>query len=358
MGYRNNATSGVAKNGQPEGMYMVASGTHVNGSCCFDYGNAETSGDDTGNGHMDALNFGTERWFSGAAGSGPWVQADLENGLFQSNHGTVADTTYTGDAEPFVTAILENNGQNAFDLKSGNAQSGTLKTHYSGTEPTTASGYSPMHQEGAIVLGTGGDNSNGSIGSFFEGVMTSGVPTTAADNSVQANIVSVGYGGSTGATGTLAKNSEISLQATTPGFTTRYIRHLNNAAVTSVITSTSSAVDKADSTFIIRPGLANSACVSFESKNFPGDYLRHSNFVMFRQPMDGSALFRADATFCPVPGLSGQGESFQSFNFPTKYIRHFNNTVYVASDGGTNAWDSATSFTNDVSFLVDQPWTP
>ena len=54
-----------------------------------------------------------------------------------------------------------------------------------------------MHQEGAIVLGTGGDNSNGSMGSFFEGVMTSGYPTDAADNAVQANIVSVGYSGAT-----------------------------------------------------------------------------------------------------------------------------------------------------------------
>jgi len=26
---------------------MVASGTHVNSGCCFDYGNAETNDDDT-----------------------------------------------------------------------------------------------------------------------------------------------------------------------------------------------------------------------------------------------------------------------------------------------------------------------
>ena len=59
-----------------------------------------------------------------------------------------------------------------------------------------------MHQEGAIILGTGGDNSNWSAGSFFEGVMTAGYPTDAADNAVQANIVSVGYTtASTGATG-------------------------------------------------------------------------------------------------------------------------------------------------------------
>jgi hypothetical protein len=52
-----------------------------------------------------------------------------------------------------------------------------------------------MHQEGAIVLGTGGDNSNASVGTFFEGVMTAGYPTDAADNAVQANITSVGYSG-------------------------------------------------------------------------------------------------------------------------------------------------------------------
>jgi hypothetical protein len=58
-----------------------------------------------------------------------------------------------------------------------------------------------MHQEGAIILGTGGDNSNSSAGSFFEGVMTSGYPTDTADNAVQANIVSAGYGQSGGSGG-------------------------------------------------------------------------------------------------------------------------------------------------------------
>ena len=56
-----------------------------------------------------------------------------------------------------------------------------------------------MHQEGAVVLGTGGDNSNASVGSFFEGVMTAGYPTDAADNAVQANVVAAGYSGASGA---------------------------------------------------------------------------------------------------------------------------------------------------------------
>ncbi|MFG2374417.1 alpha-L-arabinofuranosidase B [Streptomyces sp. NPDC048504] len=358
MGYRDNSTSGVATNGGAEGMYMVTSGTHVNGSCCFDYGNAETNNQDTGNGHMDAINFGTECWFSPCYGGGPWVQADLENGLFQSDSGYSKNTANTGTgAIPFVTALLKNNGQDHFALKSGNAQSGSLTTSYSGGEPTT-SGYSPMHQEGAIVLGTGGDNSNGSIGSFFEGVMTAGIPTDAADNSVQANIVSVGYGASTGTTGTLAAGSEISLRATTSCCTGDYIRHQNNAAVLSAITSSSAALDKGDATWIVRRGLADSSCYSFESRNYPGDFLRHYNYQLYRQPMVGTTQFRQDATFCASTGKSGTGTSFASYNYPTRYLRHYNYNVYIASDGGSNAFDSATSWTDDVSWVVTAPWAP
>jgi hypothetical protein len=190
VGYRNNSTTGIATGSQPQGEYMVAAGTHVNSGCCFDYGNAETSGTDTGNGHMDAINFGTECWFSPCSGSGPWVQADLENGLFAGGNGS--DTSNAGNSSAFVTALLKNNGTTTYAIKGGNSQSGSLTTWYNGSLPTIG-GYIPMHQEGAIILGTGGDNSNSSAGSFFEGVMTSGYPTDAADDAVQANIVSVGY---------------------------------------------------------------------------------------------------------------------------------------------------------------------
>ena len=190
VGYRDDSTTSVPTGSAAQGAYMVTSGTHVNGRCCFDYGNAETSNDDTGNGHMDAINFGTECWFSPCTGSGPWVQADLENGLFAGGNGS--DTGNAGNASTFVTALLKNNGTTTYAIKDGNAQSGSLTTEYSGALPDIG-GYTPMDTEGAIVLGTGGDDSNGSDGSFFEGVITAGYPTDAADNAVQANIVSVGY---------------------------------------------------------------------------------------------------------------------------------------------------------------------
>jgi hypothetical protein len=191
VGYRDNATRGVAVGSSPQAEYMVASGRHVNNKCCFDYGNAETNGRDNGNGHMDAINFSTKCFFSPCSGPGPRVQADLENGLFAGANGS--DPNNKGNPSAFVTAMVKSNGKTIYAIKGGNAQSGRLTTWYRGALPHLG-GYAPLHQEGAIVLGTGGDNSKASIGSFFEGVMTSGYPTAAADNAVQANIVSVRYG--------------------------------------------------------------------------------------------------------------------------------------------------------------------
>ncbi len=192
-GYRDNSTTGVAVNGQPEGMYMVASGTHVNSGCCYDFGNAETNLRDNGAAHMDAVNITTYCDTPPCHGSGPWVEADLENGQYLGGDGSNPnDTTSNSD---FVTAMLKNNGQTTFELEGGNAQSGGLSTYWDGSLP---SGYAPMHQEGAIVLGTGGGGDNNGVGSFFEGVITVGYPSDAADAAVQADITSVGYSGASG----------------------------------------------------------------------------------------------------------------------------------------------------------------
>jgi Alpha-L-arabinofuranosidase B, catalytic/Ricin-type beta-trefoil lectin domain-like len=190
VGYRDDVTRAVPVGSQPQGSYMVTSGQHVDGLCCFDFGNAETSGTDNGNGHMDAINFGTECWFAPCGGSGPWVQADMENGLFAGGNGSDPDNQ--GNSGTFVTAMLKNNGTTAYAIKDANAQSGGLITEYSGPLPDIG-GYAPMHQEGAVILGTGGDNSNESDGSFFEGAITAGYPSDATDNAIQASIVAAGF---------------------------------------------------------------------------------------------------------------------------------------------------------------------
>jgi hypothetical protein len=189
-GYRNDTTSGVATGDQPETEYMVTSGTYYNGGCCFDYGNAETNNNDDGAGTMEAVYFGNSTTWGRGSGSGPWVMADLENGLF-GGQSFAANASNTPLTHPYVTAMVKGRS-GGFGLKGGDAQSGTLTTMYDGARPS--GGYNPMKKQGAIILGIGGDNSNGAQGNFFEGVMTSGNASDASDDAVQANIVAAGYG--------------------------------------------------------------------------------------------------------------------------------------------------------------------
>ncbi|GAA1968069.1 arabinofuranosidase catalytic domain-containing protein [Catenulispora subtropica] len=192
--WHNGSSSGMPTGSAPQGAYMVTSGQHVNNGCCFDYGNSETDRRADGAGAMDAIYFGTSCWFGGCSGSGPWVQADLEYGLY-SGGSQSWNPNQRAFTSRYVTAMLKNNGTSQFALKGADAQSGGLTTLWSGALPP---GYSPMKQQGAIILGSGGDccatNTNLSIGTFYEGAIVAGYPSDATDNAVQANIAAAGYG--------------------------------------------------------------------------------------------------------------------------------------------------------------------
>ena len=95
---------------------------------------------------MDALNFSRDCWDACGPGKGPWVQADLENGMFmtgtptktpesvtsliggsfESGDGFCCDATPRNLAMPypFVTAMLDNPGSRTFTLRGGNATAG------------------------------------------------------------------------------------------------------------------------------------------------------------------------------------------------------------------------------------------
>lgn len=190
VGYRNNAATGTAKGDEPESIYMVANGKAFSNECCFDYGNAEANSLNNGNGTMEAIYFGNCTAWGKGDGAGPWVMADLENGLFSGKSAGLnsANKSITHD---FLTAMVKGK-PHTFAIKTGDSQSGALTTMYEGAYPS--GGYDPMKKEGAIVLGTGGDNSFMGVGDFFEGAMTSGYASDATDNAVQANIVAAGYG--------------------------------------------------------------------------------------------------------------------------------------------------------------------
>ncbi|CAH0042839.1 unnamed protein product, partial [Clonostachys rhizophaga] len=333
-GYRNNNAVETAIGDEPQGMYAVLDGTHYNDACCFDYGNAEPSGLDTGNGHMETIYFGSCSWWGSGDGEGPWIMADLENGLFSG----LSPSNNPGDptiSHRFTTSIVKG----APNLSA--AECRRLQSN-------------PMSKEGAILLGIGGDNNNGGQGTFYEGVMTDGYPSAEIEDAVQADIVAAGYAETSLVSGPeLTVGSSVSLQATTVCCTARYLAHTGAAINTQVVDSSSSIDLKKQASWTVRAGLGKSECFSFESNDTPGSFTRHAGFALVLNADDGTKLFAEDATFCPQAGLGGQGSSIRSWSHPTRYFRHFKDIGYIGSNGGVHEWDAAGAFIDDAIWIVN-----
>ncbi len=196
-GYRCTTPNKTATGDQPESAYFVVDGVNNNSGCCFDYGNANPEG--TASGNMDAVYFGSYGVWGSGAGSGPWVGADLEAGIYTWNgkSGNWKNPNSLSLKFPFVTALVKNNqnGKTAeegpFALKGGDARSGALTTMWSGARPD---GYATLDKKGGIVMGIGGDGAAGAAGNFFEGAITASFNSKATDDALQANIVAAGYG--------------------------------------------------------------------------------------------------------------------------------------------------------------------
>ncbi len=194
MGLRQNDVKGTAVDDQAEGQYWVINGKHYNSGCCFDYGNAEIDSRDDDNGTMETTYYGNApNWYHGNQ-PGPWVMTDQENNLVGCVN---KDASKLCDSLPnftwrFVTAIAKGEPHHWTSM-GGDAQRGTLSIMFDG--PRVNSTYDPMRKQGAILLGNGGDNSNGSQGTFYEGAMTAAgtFPTNATDQLVQANVVAARY---------------------------------------------------------------------------------------------------------------------------------------------------------------------
>jgi Alpha-L-arabinofuranosidase B, catalytic/Lamin Tail Domain/NPCBM-associated, NEW3 domain of alpha-galactosidase len=194
MGLRQNDAKGTAVDDQAEGQYWVISGHHYNSGCCFDYGNAETDSRDDGNGTMETTYYGNATpWFHGNP-PGPWIMTDQENNLVGcvNADGSRLCANLPSVTWRFVTAIAKGEPHHWTSM-GGDAQKGDLKVMFDG--PRVDHTYDPMRKQGAILLGNGGDNSNGSQGTFYEGAMTAAgtFPTDATDQLVQANVVGAKY---------------------------------------------------------------------------------------------------------------------------------------------------------------------
>ncbi len=121
----------------------------------------------------------------------------------------------------------------------------------------------------------------------------------------------------------------------------------------------SSNLAKQGASYRIVAALDGTPYYSFESRNLPNHFLRHSNFRLRNDRFGGSDTFRKDATYCSQKGLAnGSGLSFVSRNLPGYYIRHYQGEVWVAKRGGPRLSDTAANFNDDVSWDVVRAWAP
>ena len=143
-----------------ETIYMVTRGDHVNGGCCFDYGNAETDNDDDGKGTMEALYFGTSNGWGRGQGNGPGSWRTLRMGCGPA-------TRRSAKSDP-SRSVGHRHGQGSTGrlcAQGWRCPGGTLLKLYEGKRPV---GYDTMKKQGAIILGTGGDNSCHAVSTFYE----------------------------------------------------------------------------------------------------------------------------------------------------------------------------------------------
>ncbi|MBX9257884.1 AbfB domain-containing protein [Desmonostoc muscorum CCALA 125] len=134
-------------------------------------------------------------------------------------------------------------------------------------------------------------------------------------------------------------------------YPSRYIGQTNFLGYIQSVNSRSNTSTKNNATWNVVPGLANSACISFESKNNPSYYLRHQGYRVKLNQNDNTDLFKADATFCPKAGLADStAVSFASFNYPTHYLRDRNFELWIDPQAGD------TLYKNSASFKIAAPW--
>lgn len=210
MGYRTGCNDCTIKKGigtavgdEPETQYWITSSNQLEDGCCFDYGNCETTQNDDGNGTMETLYFGGGVvWGTGEGGKpGPWMMADLENGLYAGWENRQDRNISTNHPlhHDFVVGVLvgdtadKNGNKGRFAIYAGDAQAGELQTMYDGIRPEKP-GYVPMDKQGSIELGIGGDNSSWGAGHFYEGFMVNGASTKETVDALQESVVASKYG--------------------------------------------------------------------------------------------------------------------------------------------------------------------
>jgi hypothetical protein len=199
---------GVPMGKSPQTIYELADGGHFGDGCCWDFGNVTT--DPKAYADMNTLFFGKAFWGNGA-GTAPWFMADFEAGVWAGGSkvgdpgwGSLNDQHPSNPkdpsmaAAPFALGMMKTNAaipangaatDNWGLYAADSAKDSAMTTAFEGKLPKP----NGISNAGGIVLGVGGDNSNNSWGTFYEGAIVSGWATAATDTAVLQNIKLVGY---------------------------------------------------------------------------------------------------------------------------------------------------------------------
>ena len=191
-GYRtalNVTGKGIPSGNKDQGIYELVDGTHTGGACCWDFGSV--SPDPNKYVTMNTLFFGKGFWGSGA-GSAPWFGGDFEGGVWMGGSSGTPGANSSNPSMAGVTFALGilHTPVAKYALRMADISTASdLTTAYDGAIPSGKT----WGNAGGIVLGVGGDNSNNSEGTFFEGAVTNGAPSNATDLLIMKNLKDVGY---------------------------------------------------------------------------------------------------------------------------------------------------------------------
>lgn len=135
------------------------------------------------------------------------------------------------------------------------------------------------------------------------------------------------------------------------------IRHAGFVGFIAPIGADSSELARLDSSFITRTGLGSAACWSFESRNYPGRYLRRAASArLVLSPFAATDAFYAEATFCARSPLATSGEAgtvaLESLSAPGQFIRHRAFELWVEANDGSAV------FPGDSTFRVQPALAP
>jgi hypothetical protein len=223
-GYPNTAPlgNGIPTGNQAQGSYALLDGARTTPSnpvgccCCFNFGTASRNNAAGPRGGMNALYFGTGYWDSGQP-SGPWFMIDVEAGVYA---GGDPNNNLPSTKFDYAFGLTKNNSGNATIRVASStclygAATPNLVTPLNANPPPFT-----WQVPGGITLGIGGDNSNSSNGTFYEGCIVNGRPSDATDLAVMNNVRLAGYGSNTPVTAVHGSGS--SGAAATPLFRVNY----------------------------------------------------------------------------------------------------------------------------------------